>query len=65
MFRSGDYKIAQMNGGEWELYNLKKDPTELNNLASTFPQKVKELDKKYKATPLGMTDTKKKKPNKK
>lgn len=61
MFRSGDYKIVQLNGGTWELYNLNKDPTELVNLASTFPEKVKELDVKYKATPLGIEDAKKRK----
>ena len=47
MFRSGDYKIVRMNGGEWELYNIQDDPTELNNLAADLPQKVQELSSKY------------------
>lgn len=43
MFRSGDSKIVRLNGGEWELYNIKVDPTELNNLATAFPDKLNEL----------------------
>ena len=43
MFRSGDYKIVRMNGGDWELYNIKQDPTELKDLAADFPEKVDEL----------------------
>jgi len=31
--------------GKWELYNLKKDRTETNNLAARYPNKVKELGK--------------------
>jgi arylsulfatase len=47
MFRKGDYKIVKMNGGDWELYNLKSDPTELENLADKSPEKVRELLKDY------------------
>ncbi|MEL6924330.1 MAG: arylsulfatase [Bacteroidota bacterium] len=43
MFRKGDWKIVRENGGDWELYNMKKDPTELNNLAATQAQKLKEI----------------------
>jgi len=50
MFRSGDYKIVRLNGGEWELYNIKKDPTELNNIALSFPEKVLELSNYYEKT---------------
>ena len=35
--------------GEWELYNLKKDRTETNNLASSHPEKLAELTAKYDA----------------
>ncbi|AWG22755.1 sulfatase [Flavobacterium faecale] len=49
MFRAGDFKIVQRNGGKWELYNIKKDPTELVNLANANPAKVTELANKYMA----------------
>ena len=29
--------------GKWELFNLKTDPTELNDLAETYPDKLKEM----------------------
>ena len=47
MFRSGDYKIVRLNNGEWELYNIKEDPTELNNLALLFPKKLEDIQLKY------------------
>ncbi len=31
----------------WELYDLLKDPTELNDLSSQFPERVKRMAKKY------------------
>lgn len=31
----------------WELYDLSKDKTEMNNLAAKFPDKVKELESKW------------------
>lgn len=46
MFRHGDFKIVRMNFGEWELYNLKEDPTEIHNLAADLPQLVSELEQK-------------------
>ena len=49
MFRSGNYKIVRLNGGAWELYNMKKDPTELKDLAEIFPEKLSELSTMYKA----------------
>jgi len=33
--------------GEWELYNLKNDKTELNDLSKQYPEKVKELEKMW------------------
>ncbi|BAX79322.1 arylsulfatase [Labilibaculum antarcticum] len=53
MFRSGDYKIVRLNGGEWELYNIIEDPTELVNLAVSLPGKVIELANYYESTPIG------------
>lgn len=47
MFRKGDYKIVKANNENWELYNLKEDPPEINNLAEQLPGKVKELELLY------------------
>jgi arylsulfatase len=47
MFRYGDFKIVQMNGEDWELYDMANDPTELDNLAKTMPEKVEELSRLY------------------
>lgn len=54
MFRSGDYKIVRLNGGDWELYDIKNDPTELNNLAATFPAKLDALANYYKELEPGL-----------
>ncbi len=43
MFKQGDWKIVRLNGEEWELYNLKDDPTEINNLAAGKPEKMKDM----------------------
>lgn len=40
--RQGDLKAVRAKKG-WELYDLKKDPTEMNNLAKQMPEKVEEL----------------------
>jgi arylsulfatase len=47
MFRQKEWKIVKLNGENWELYNLKDDPTEINNLADVNPEKVKELESNY------------------
>jgi arylsulfatase A-like enzyme len=31
----------------WELYDLSRDPAELNDLATEFPEKVKELSEAF------------------
>ncbi|OXU15833.1 arylsulfatase [Sedimentisphaera salicampi] len=51
-FRKGDWKISARrasngNTGPWELYNLKFDRCEMNNLASKYPEKVNELASKW------------------
>jgi arylsulfatase len=48
--RVGDWKlVAARNQGDetWELYNLKDDPAETNNLAAKHPDKVRELSEKW------------------
>ena len=42
--RVGDEKlVAKGRNGAWELYDLKADRTELNDLAEKKPERVKEL----------------------
>ncbi len=49
--RKGDWKIAYANqpwgSGQWELYNVAKDRSELHNLAKKYPAKLKELVSEY------------------
>ena len=41
--RKGDWKIVSANNGAWELYNITKDRSEMNNLVNSKPGKAKEL----------------------
>ncbi len=41
--RQGDLKAVRYGKAAWELYDLVKDPTEMNNLADRMPEKAKEL----------------------
>jgi arylsulfatase A len=44
--RKGDYKLIEFYlSKKLELYNIKNDPSEKNNLAETMPDKVKEMKK--------------------
>ncbi|WP_109831956.1 sulfatase-like hydrolase/transferase [Reichenbachiella versicolor] len=47
----GDYKLVfnprTKGTGQWELYNIVKDPSEMNNLVADFPELVDELSKAY------------------
>jgi len=45
--RQGDWKLVSRHPGGWELYDMKADRTELNNLAASHPDKVKELSELY------------------
>lgn len=45
--RQGDWKLVTNKANQWELYNLKDDRTEMNNLAHTQARKVELLTKAY------------------
>jgi arylsulfatase len=70
--RYQDWKLVSMSSeeepyiGGWELYHLKDDKTELKDLSSRNPEKVKELEQLWnkwasenKVFPLNGTDLKK------
>ena len=42
-YRLGDWKVVSKGFSRWELYDMKSDPTEQNNLAAQLPEKVEEL----------------------
>jgi arylsulfatase len=44
--RQGDLKVVRA-GKVWELYDLRADPTEVNNLAKQMPEKTAELSKMW------------------
>ena len=48
MYRKGDWKIVKTNGEEWELYNLKTDPTEITNQADENPEVLQEMLESFK-----------------
>ena len=47
--RMGDWKLSAKDGkkGEWELYNLKVDRCEMNDLATQYPEKVKQMSQQW------------------
>ncbi|MBI1248368.1 sulfatase-like hydrolase/transferase [bacterium] len=45
--RDGDWKLVKYGKGDWELYHLSDDPTELDDLASKQPEKVKQLSQMW------------------
>jgi len=69
--REGDWKLLFSKKKSLELYNLKKDHIEQNNLLSKYPDKVADLKAKYTAwrsemgTPMSTRNPNKKKNKKK
>ncbi len=53
MFRQGRYKIVRMNGGDWALYDMQADPSELRDRSAQYPEKVEQLDRLYRAIEEG------------
>ena len=47
--RRGDWKIVAAKGDPWELYDLRTDRAEMNNLASDNPDLTKELAAEWEA----------------
>ena len=45
--RIGDWKLVKRYPGEWELYDMEADRTELHDLAARHPQRVAEMAKQY------------------
>ncbi len=47
--RQGKWKLVSKHPGQWELYDLEADRTELNNLAQKYPEKVAQLKAMYES----------------
>ena len=47
--RSGNWKLVSRYPSDWELYDLSKDRSELNNVADKNPRVVKRLQEEYEA----------------
>ncbi|HKK17249.1 MAG TPA: arylsulfatase [Opitutales bacterium] len=45
--RAGDWKLVRSNKSPWELYNLRDDPSELNDLASQHSERVQQMKQAY------------------
>lgn len=41
--RQGDWKLVSAKLGRWELYNMKDDRTELNDLSKVHPERVEQM----------------------
>ncbi|WP_169305286.1 arylsulfatase [Coraliomargarita akajimensis] len=59
----GDWKITYLNSAKhWELFNLKEDRTELNDLAKVYPERLLQMAKQWDtwAESTGVNDQKEK-----
>lgn len=45
--RQGPWKLVSAKGGRWELYHLDDDRTELHDLASSQPERVKQMSEEW------------------
>ena len=50
MYLEGDWKLVRQPDSDWELYYLKNDPTEMNNLACKNPEKLQSMIDDYNKT---------------
>lgn len=57
MLRTDDWKLVSDGGDgtiqhlydfDWELYNMKDDPSEIHNMAAQYPEMIDSLDLKYR-----------------
>ena len=48
--RMGDWKLVNAARGQpWELYNLRSDPTEINNVADHYPEQIEKMAAAFQA----------------
>ena len=47
--REGRYKLTALRGEPWKLYDMERDRTELDDLASQHPQRVESMAKHWDA----------------
>jgi arylsulfatase len=59
VYSNGFKIVKQGTDRPWDLYDIKNDPTEINNLAKEKPEKVKELDLMFKEWKSSMPDNSK------
>ena len=55
--RKGDWRLTALSGAGWQLFNLKNDYSETNNVAAEYPDKVRELKALWNqwATSVGLS----------
>jgi arylsulfatase len=46
--RDGKWKLVRDYPGDWELYYMERDRTELNNLIEKYPERALRMRKAYK-----------------
>ena len=49
MVRERNWKLVHRPRGRWELYDMRNDRTEMNDLATKYPERVKSMFAKYTA----------------